>query len=148
MQRLAILLLLLSLPSCFVSRSAVNEPLDARLVATLEPGVTTASQVVERLGGPNDVIQLGRRTAYRYDAVLEKQAIFSVVVLTFRNVDQRQDRLWVFFDEDNVLMHYGATFETHHTQYAMNWEDIHEASDGRARDADRPGLEGGSRIGQ
>jgi len=46
----------------------------------------------------------------------------------------------VFFDERDVLTHYGATFATHRTQYAMPWEDVHEASDDDARDRDRPGV--------
>jgi hypothetical protein len=46
----------------------------------------------------------------------------------------------VFFDEKDVLTHYGATFATHRTQHAMPWEDVYEASDNASRDALRPGL--------
>ena len=140
MKKLLLLALLLCLTGCFVSRGGLNEPLDAELVRLLEPGTTTAREVVEILGGPNEVVQLGRRSAYRYGATGTKTAIFSLVLITLRNEDTRQDRLWVFFDENDTLTHYGATFASHRTQYAMTWEDIHEQSDRDADDAERAGV--------
>ena len=67
-------------------------------------------------------------------------AALILVVVNFANQDTRSDRLWVFFDENDVLTHYGASFGTHRTQYAMPWEDVHEASDNQARDAARSGV--------
>lgn len=130
----------LLLAACAIGRQAVNEPLDAEAVARLQPGVTTARHITEALGAPTEVVQLGRRTAYRYDATTTKAAVFFLVVLNFGNLDARSDRLWVFFDENDVLTHYGASYGTHRTQYAMPWEDVHEASDNAARDAHRPGV--------
>ena len=46
----------------------------------------------------------------------------------------------MFFDEHDVLSHYGASFGTHRTQYALPWEDVHESSDNEARDAKRFGA--------
>lgn len=142
MRSLTPLLLLALLPfaSCGIARQEVNEPLDARLVNELVPGTTTAREVVEKLGGPNEVVQLGRRTAYRYDCQTTKSAVLFLFAINFGNQDTRQDRLWVFFDENDRLTHYGATYGTHRTQYAMPWEDVHEASDNESRDADRPGV--------
>ena len=48
----------------------------------------------------------------------------------------------MFFDEADVLSHYGASYGTHRTQYALPWEDVHEPEDNAARDAERPGLAG------
>ena len=42
--------------------------------------------------------------------------------------------------ERDVLTHWGASFATHRTQYAMPWEDIHEPADNDSRDAGRPGA--------
>ena len=133
--------LMFTLGGCFVARTATNDPLDAEAINTLQPGTTTAREVVELLGAPTDVVQLGRRTAYRYDAVTEKS--FGLILLVFNAIghDQRSDRLWVFFDERDVLSHYGASYGTHRTQYAMPWEAVHEPSDNASRDANRPGVE-------
>lgn len=135
-----LVLALFCTPGCVVGRFDENEPLDPELVRRLVPGQTNSKQVVELLGAPNDVVQLAKRTAYRYDHRQQKAAGLILIVLNFANLDARTDRLWVFFDENQVLSHFGATFASHHTQYAMPWEDVHEAEDNAARDADRPGM--------
>ncbi len=131
---------LLLLPACAFARQDTNEPIDAEAVRAFAPGKTTAREVVERLGAPSEVVQLGKRSAYRYDGTTQKSAILFLLLINFANQDARSDRVWVFFDEHDVLTHCGATFGTHRTQYAMPWEDVHEASDNAARDAGRPGV--------
>ncbi len=131
---------LLLAAGCAFARQDTNEPLDAEAIRTLVPGVTTARDVVARLGAPTEVVQLGRRTAYRYDASSTKSTLTFLVVVNFANQDTRSDRLWVFFDERDVLTHYGVWFGTHRTQYALPWEDVHEPADNAERDAARPGL--------
>ena len=138
--RLLLLASIATLASCGIARQDLNDPLDATLVNQLVPGTTTARQVVELLGGPNEVVQLGKRTAYRYDASATKSAVLFLFLVNFANQDTREDRLWVFFNENDVLSHFGATYGTHRTQYSMPWEDVHEASDNESRDADRPGV--------
>lgn len=135
-----LLLPLCLVAACAIARQDTNEPLDAAAIRAFEPGKTTARQVTEQLGAPTEVVQLGKRTAYRYDATTAKAAILILVVINIGNQDTRSDRLWLFFDEHDVLSHYGASFGTHHTQYAMPWEDVHEASDNQSRDAVRPGV--------
>lgn len=116
------------------------EPLDPMVIQSLRPGETTAREVVERLGGPTEVVQLGRRTAYRYDATRSKSAALVLVVFNMFGQDTRSDRLWAFFDENDVLTHYGVSYGTHRTQHALPWEDPHEPEDNAARDAERPGV--------
>lgn len=135
-----VLLLSLCLPACAIARQDTNDPIDAEVVRSLVPGKTTAREVTERLGAPTEVVQLGRRSAYRYDATTAKSAVLFLLVVNFGNQDTRSDRLWVFFDESDVMTHYGASFGTHRVQYAMPWEDTHEASDNQSRDANRPGV--------
>lgn len=127
--------------SCAIGRQDVNEPLDARIVRSFIPGTTTAREVVERLGAPTEVVQLGRRTAYRYDGTTTKSAVLFLLVFNFANQDTRSDRVWVFFDEKDVLTHCGSWYGTHRTQYAMPWEDVHEDADNQQRDRHRPGID-------
>jgi hypothetical protein len=123
--RILAALLLLPLCSCFMSRSTVNVPLERAKIEQLQPGTTTAKEVVERLGAPNEVIQLGHRSAYRYDFVNLKREGFTVILFTALNEDTRADRAWLFFDSKDVLTHLGSTFEGNQARYAMPWEDIH-----------------------
>ena len=109
------------------------------LVGDLTEGVVVAP-LLEALGGPADVVQLGRRSAYLYNAANKKSAGLILIVVNMFHQDSRADRVWVFFDEDDVLSHVGSTYETHQTQYALPWEDVHEAEDNEKRDREREGL--------
>lgn len=140
--RLGLLLTLAcAMGSCAFVRSSENEPIDPAVVRGFTPGTTTARQVVEQLGAPSQIVELGDRSAYRYDHTVTKGTGLLLVVFILANSDSRSDRLWLFFDKENVLTHMGSTFSAHRGQYAMPWEDVHEAEDNAARDAERPGLQ-------
>jgi hypothetical protein len=112
-------------PSCFISRSTVNEPIAAAAMQKFVPGQTTAKDVVEALGAPNEVVQLGNRTAYRYDFTVRKSAGFSIIILTFLNDDTCSDRAWLFFDSQDVLTHAGSTLQAADTRFDMPWQTPH-----------------------
>ena len=112
-------------PACLVARTSLNEPIDAARVAALQPGMSSAD-VVASLGAPTEVVQLGRRTAYRFDHVKKKRAGIVAVVVGLFNEDTREDRVWAFFDEAGTLTHVGSTFNAEDATYAMPWSDLHE----------------------
>lgn len=118
MRILLLSLALLTLPGCFLSRTHVHQSLDPQVVASLQPGAS-ARDVVERLGAPTEVVQLGRRSAYRYHYAVEKQAALFLLVLGLRGVDQQEDRAWFFFDENDVLTHVGTTLASEDVRYRM-----------------------------
>jgi hypothetical protein len=139
--RAVVLASIACLSACAFGRQDTNEPLDPEIVRTFVPGKTTAREVTERLGAPTEVVQLGRRTAYRYDGATTKSTVLFLLLVNFANQDTRSDRVWVFFDDQDVLTHFGSWWGTHRTQYSLPWEDVHEASDNASRDADRPGVQ-------
>ncbi len=112
-------LLLFSTSACFLSRLDVQSPISPQVVTTLEPGTHTAQDVVERLGAPLEVVQLGHRSAYRYEYQSHKQAGMFLFLVAFQGSDQRSDRVWVFFDEQNVLTHVASTFEASDSEYEL-----------------------------
>lgn len=111
-----------------MGRITENEPLDPLSLGSLRPGVTTANEAVQLLGAPDDIVQLGKRSAYRYRYTSTKVAGLSPIplILIFYNVDSRSDRAWLFFDENQVLTHVGVTLEAEKNEYAMPWEDVHD----------------------
>ena len=121
MKRAALLLALLLSPACVWSRTQVNVPLEAETIGALVPGTTTAAEVVELLGAPDEVIQLGRRSAYRYEHGQEKLTVLFLVLVSFVTRDGQADRSWVFFDENDVLTHVGTTLDAERAEYAMPW---------------------------
>ena len=123
---LALLVLVLLAPACAFARLTDNEPLQAQRFQALHPGSTTAQQAVELLGAPVDVVQLGKRSAYRYEFTSTKNTALILVLLNFYNQDTRADRAWLFFDENQILTHVGVTFTGDQTEYALPWENVHD----------------------
>ncbi len=113
------LALSLVLPGCFLSRADVNAPIPRDRVENLQPGVHSAQHVTELLGAPVEVVQLARRSAYRYEYDRIKTTGFYALIVGLRGVDQRSDRVWVFFDEQNILTHVGSTFEGDDAEFEL-----------------------------
>lgn len=119
MRTLPLLLLVALTPGCFLGRTARHRPLPADALAQLQPGVTHASDVLQTLGAPTEVVQLGRRSAYRYDYGVEKSAGLFLLVFALSGTDATEDRAWLFFDEHDVLTHSGTTLQADDARYAL-----------------------------
>lgn len=137
---ISIIVLCQVLSACAFFRNSENEPLDPALIAQLQPGKTTALEATRLFGGPSEVVELGDRSAYRYDYTLTKGTGLILIILNIATLDTRSDRLWLFFDSDQVLTHFGATFAGHRPEYAWPWSDLHDAADQEDKDRSRPGI--------
>lgn len=135
-------LLFLPLTSCIMGRQVENEPLDPDVIHKLQPGKTTSKEVVTLLGAPTEVVQLHKRSAFRYEHSTTKYAGLALLVINFGHSDRRSDRVWLFFDENDTLTAVGSTLASHHTQYALPWENVHEKGDNESRDLQRFGPAG------
>lgn len=111
-----------SASSCALTKSQTHLPIAAADVMALQPG-DPAEKVTALLGAPTEVVQLGRRSAYRYDFTETKRAGLWLVVIGFLNSDSQQDRVWVFLDEANNVSHVGATLEGDRAEWGMPWSD-------------------------
>ena len=105
--------------SCFLSESTINQELDPQKVAAIEPGVTTALEVAAALGAPDEVVQLTNRSAWHYQHLHEKQSALFLIVFAARGVDTQVDRVWVFFDEDDVVTHVGSSFRADQAEFGL-----------------------------
>ncbi len=119
---LASLLLCFISSGCLVSRATFNDPLERAALTQLEVGVSTAQDAVEVLGAPTEVVQLGLRSAYRYDHTVTKRTGLVLIVVGLLETQTRSDRVWLFFDERGVLSHHGSTFESGAARYGMPWQ--------------------------
>lgn len=121
--KLALLVFLaLALPGCLVSRASFNEPLAPDALAGLEVGRSRATDVVALLGAPTEVVQLGLRSAYRYDYTVSKRTGLILILVGFLETQTRSDRIWLFFDEGGLLTHHGTTFESGAARHGMPWQ--------------------------
>jgi hypothetical protein len=129
LQSIALAAALALASGCFFSRNTTNEPLAADRIAKLVPGQSTASDALAQLGAPNEVVQLGRRSAWRYDHSVMKRAGLALIVIGFLNTDTQADRAWLFFDEKDVLTHVGSTLAASKAEYTMPWNASHESGE-------------------
>jgi len=120
---LTAVLFLALLPGCFLARDTVNDPLPPLRIAALTPGTTTAAEAAAALGAPADVVQLGHRSAWRYEFATEKRTGLFLVLVGLFNSDTRSDRAWLFFDEEDVLSHVASTLSADDADFAMPWAD-------------------------
>ena len=107
------------LPGCVFSNRQTNHPLDPAAFARLEPGRSTAKDVLEILGAPTEVVQLGTWSAYRYDHTRTKEAGLWLVVVFLHGSDVQSDRAWLFFNANDLLMDFGTTFDADRARYAI-----------------------------
>jgi hypothetical protein len=125
-QFLLVIALSIPLPGCVLAKQTENEPLHPDRVAKLVPGTSTGKEVVELLGAPTEVVQLGRRSAYRYEFLAKKETGLLLLVVNLFNSDARADRVWVFFDEHDVLTHVASSMHADQARYAMPWSSVHD----------------------
>lgn len=85
----------------------------------ITPGTTSAQQVADLLGAPDRVVQLTDRSAWLYEHVREKQSALFLLVISFRGVDTQSDRVWVFFDSEDVVSHVGSSLRANEAEFSL-----------------------------
>ena len=123
---IAILSLFLVLPGCFSTRSTVNQQLSPEVAGQIGPG-TPATEVVELLGAPTDIVQLGHRVAYLYEFEQSKMTGFLAMVVGFMNSDTRSDRVWIFLGPGGTTVsHVASSFDADKAKNGMPWSELDE----------------------
>jgi hypothetical protein len=83
------------------------------------PGKTNASEVTRLFGPPTRIVKLSNGNAYVYERSVQKATGLWLVVLTFGNWDKQYDRIVFFINKDDVVTHYGSSFNAEAASYAM-----------------------------
>jgi hypothetical protein len=95
------------------------KPFDENSLKQVTTGVTRASEVTRLFGPPNKIVKLSNGNAYVYERSLEKATALWLVVLTFGNWDKQYDRIAFFINHDDVVTHFGSSFNAETASYAM-----------------------------
>ena len=115
--------ILLALPAlllggCLLSQNKLNEPIGRKKVEALQPGMS-ATEVVASLGAPAQVVEIGQRTAYRFEFERTKQAGLFLILFNVTHQDTRSDRVWCFFDASDRLTHMGSSLDANDVEYSL-----------------------------
>ncbi|MCH2102157.1 MAG: hypothetical protein MK209_09570 [Planctomycetes bacterium] len=119
MPRLLLLVFTLSLGSCFFGERRMNAPIDANALASLQIGVSTASDVTAALGAPEQVVELGEKSAWLYRHNHEKNVGIFLLAIGLYGEDTQSDRVWTFFDKNGALTHIGATLQAKDAEFHL-----------------------------
>ncbi len=112
--------ILLQAAGCAViGRNRDYRPFDAKSLNRIVPGKTTAAETVRWFGAPTEVIKLSNGNAYLYSRSTAKATGLWLVFVTFANYDRQFDQLVFFFDNSNILTHFGSSLHSDEASYGM-----------------------------
>ena len=115
-----IVLLCLLLQSCVVlGKNKDYHPFDTGKLDGLLPGRTTAPEVTQVLGAPSEIVKLSNGNAYIYRRSVSKGTGVWLILVSFGNYDEHYDQIVMFFDNNDVMTHFGVTLDTHQAAYGF-----------------------------
>ena len=85
----------------------------------LVPGQTTAGEVSRIFGAPTQVVKMSNGNSYVYKRSVAKGTALWLLIVSFGNYDKQYDQMVFFFDNDDVLTHYGTRFNAGEASYAL-----------------------------
>ncbi len=100
---LGIVMTALLLQGCAFSRGTVGDDVKTEMVATIQKGTTTKTEVVNLLGAPDRLLQLNGRDVfhyYRYDA---KAGSLLLILLNFTRLSVKSDDVFVIVNRDGIV---------------------------------------------
>ncbi len=119
------LLALFLLPSCAIlGRQQIDQRLSTDAVSQVKKGMTK-EEVVTTLGAPQEIIFSNkdhdplREHAYVYEHQTTLYTAISLAILTFGNMDQKKDRVVVFFGDDETVSFVGASLHAQNAAYGF-----------------------------
>jgi hypothetical protein len=95
------------------------KPFDENSLKQVTTGITSAREVTRLFGPPTKIVKLSNGNAYVYERSIEKVTGLWLVLLTFGNWDTQYDRIVFFINTDDVLTHFGSSFNAETASYAM-----------------------------
>ncbi len=88
---------------CAFSRGAVGDDVKTEIVAAIQKGTTTKTEVVNLLGAPDRLLQLNGRDVfhyYRYDA---KAGSLLLILLNFTRLSVKSDDVFIIVNRDGIV---------------------------------------------
>jgi hypothetical protein len=111
--------MLLFVSCAMFGRDIEHHGFDARLLEGFSPGSTPAAEVVEVFGAPSRMVKLSNGNAYVYERSVSKGTGIWLMLLSFGNYETQYDRVVFFFDNEDILTHYGLSMNAGDSSYGL-----------------------------
>lgn len=92
---------------------------DASELDGLVPGQTTAAEVSRIFGAPSQVVKMSNGNTYVYKRSVAKGTALWLLILSFGNYDKQYDQVVFFFDQNDMLTHYGVSLNAGKASYGL-----------------------------
>jgi len=92
---------------------------DENALKQVTTGKTSASEVTLLFGPPNKIVKLSNGNAYMYERSIKKATGLWLVLVSFGNLETQYDRIVFFMNNNDVVTHYGNSFNSEKASYAM-----------------------------
>ncbi len=113
------------LPGCaLMGREQVDKSIKPESVAQVKKGMAK-EEVTSILGAPQDIIFSNkehdplREHAYVFTHRKTKYTAIFLALISFGNMDQKSDRVVVFFDEEGKVAHVGSSLDADRAAYGF-----------------------------
>ena len=116
---LVLMIVIFSAGCTLISKNKEYQGFDPSGLDGLVSGQTTAAEVSRIFGAPSQVVKMSNGNAYIYKRSVAKGTGFWLVLVSFGNYDRQYDRVVFFFDQDDILTHYGASLNAQEASYGL-----------------------------
>ena len=105
---------------CFVLGTNKNyHPFDSEALANVTPGHTTAQEILNLFGAPTEMVEMSNGNAYIYQRSVAKGTVIWLLLVSFGNYDRQVDQVVFFFDDNDLLTHYGISLNAKKAKYGF-----------------------------
>jgi len=111
--------MLLCVSCAMFGKNKEHHGFDARWLDQCNPGTTTAANVLELFGAPSNMVELSNGNAYVYERSISKGTGIWLVLVSFGNYETQYDRVVFFFDNKDILTHYGLSMHSGDSSYGF-----------------------------
>jgi len=114
------LLYLLICAGCFAfGTNKEYQPFDVEQLASIQPGETTAKEITELFGAPTTIVEMSNGNAFIYQRSVSKGTFIWLILFSFGNYDNQADQVVFFFDNQDLLTHYGVSLDADKASYGL-----------------------------
>jgi hypothetical protein len=102
-----------------IGKNKEYQPFDCGGLERLVPGQTSAAEVSQIFGSPKQVVKLSNGNAYIYKRSVAKGTALWLLIASFGNYEKQYDQVVFFFDNKDVLTHYGVSLDAQKASYGL-----------------------------
>ncbi|MEE9567222.1 MAG: hypothetical protein V3W17_06960 [Desulfobacteria bacterium] len=95
------------------------QPFDSSELERLVPGQTTATEVSRIFGSPRQVVKMSNGNAYIYERSVAKGTALWLLIVSLGNYEKQCDKVVFFFDNNDILTHYGVSLDAEKASYGL-----------------------------